>query len=88
MVKLILKTYEKTDKMFHYNFFSIYINVNRISKKLSRKGFQTRLMKGTKIFLKKKKTKSANMLVSNIEIFLKKKKKRNVNMVVNDIKIF
>ena len=75
--------------MFYYNLFSIHINVNRIlSKKLSRKGFQTRFMKGTKIFLKKKKTKSANMLVSNIEIFLKKKKKRNVNMVVNDIKIF
>ena len=89
MVKLVFKTYEKTDKMFYYNIFSTYINVKRIlSKKLSRKGFQTRLMKGTKIFLKKKKTKSTNMLMSNIEIFLKKKKKRNVNMVVNDIKIF
>ena len=32
-------------------------------------------MKGTKIFLKKKKTKSTNMLVTKIEIFLKKKKK-------------
>ena len=33
-------------------------------------------VKGTKIFLKKKKTKSANILVSDIEIFLKKKEKR------------
>ena len=37
-----------------------------------------RFVKGTKIFLKKKKTKSANMLVSDTE----------VNMVVNDIRIF
>ena len=34
------------------------------------KNFQKMLMKGTKIFLKKKKTKSANILVSDIEIFL------------------
>ena len=40
------------------------------------------------IFLKKKKTKSANMLVSDIENFRKKKKKRHVNIVVKDIKIF
>ena len=38
------------------------------------------------IFLKKKKAKGANMLVSDIEIFQKKKKKRSVNMIVNDIK--
>ena len=43
-------------------------------------------MKGSKILLKKKKTKSNSMLVSNIEIFLKKKKKRSANMLVNDIK--
>ena len=43
-------------------------------------------MKGVKIFLKEKKAKSLNMLVSDVEIFLKKKKKRSVNMVVNDIK--
>ena len=48
--------------------------------------FQKRLKKITKIFLKKKKTKSANMFVSDIEVFLKKKKKRNINIVVNDIK--
>ena len=40
------------------------------------------------MFLKRKKTKSANMLVSDIEIFLKKKKKKGVNMVVNDLRIF
>ena len=48
--------------------------------------YQKRLMKGTKIFLKKEKTKSAK-LVSNIEIFVNKKKKRSINMVVSDIKI-
>ena len=36
----------------------------------TKKNFQKMLMKGTKIFLKKKKTKSANILVSDIEIFL------------------
>ena len=41
-----------------------------------------------KIFLKKKKAKSANMLVSDREISLKEKKKRSVKMVVNHIKIF
>ena len=54
----------------------------------TKKGFQKRLVKGTKIFLKKKKSKGANMLLSDIEIFLKKKKKRRANMMVNDIKIF
>ena len=52
------------------------------------KNFQKRIVKGTKIFPKKKRTKSANMLVSDIEIILKKKKKRSANMVVNDIKHF
>ena len=41
-------------------------------------------VKDIKISLKKKKTKSVNMLVSDIEIFLKKKKKRSVNL--KDIK--
>ena len=36
----------------------------------TKNNFQKMLMKGTKIFLKKKKTKSANILVSDIEIFL------------------
>ena len=45
-------------------------------------------MKDNKIFLKKKNTKSTNMLVGGIEIFLKKKKKRNGSMVVKDIRIF
>ena len=51
------------------------------------KSFKKKHVKGTKIFLKKKKTKNANMLVSDIEIVLKNKKK-SVNMVVNDIRIF
>ena len=54
----------------------------------TKKGFQKRLMKGTKNFLKKNKTKSANVFVSDVEFFLKKKKKRSANMVVNDIKFF
>ena len=34
-VKLIFKAYKKTDKIFFYNFFPIYENVNRL---LSKKG--------------------------------------------------
>ena len=46
-----------------------------------------RVVKGIKIFQKKKKTKSENMVVNNIDIFLKKKKTKSINMVVNDIEI-
>ena len=46
------------------------------------------LAKGTKIFLKKEKTKSANMFMSDIEIFLKNKKKGSINIVVNNINYF
>ena len=71
MVKLIFKAYKKTDKIF----FFLYIKINNFEKKD---------VKDIKNFLKKKKTKSTNMLVSDIEIFLKKKKKRSVNMVVKE----
>ena len=54
----------------------------------TKKSFEKRLVKGTKISLKKEKTKSVNMLVSDIEIFLMKEKKRSVNMVSSDIRIF
>ena len=57
-------------------------------KKKTKKNFKKKHVKGTKIFLNKKKTKSVNILVSNIEIFLKKEKKGRVNMVVTDIRIF
>ena len=58
-------------------FFSIYKNAKKYYRK-TKKSF----------FLKKSKTKNANMLLSDIEIFLKKKKKRSVNIVVNDVRIF
>ena len=57
--------------------------INNYYKEKLRKEASERI----KISLKKKNTKSANMLVSHIEIFLKKKKKRSVNMVVEDIRI-
>ena len=53
----------------------------------TKKGFQKRLKKDTEIFLEKKKTKSASMLVSSEEIFLGMEKK-DVNMIVISIKIF
>ena len=86
MVKLIFKACKNKHVFFIY-FFSIYANVNRVLSKKTKKSFQKRLVKGTKIFLNMKKTKSANMYVRNIEIFLKMTKK-SVNMVVNYIKIF
>ena len=42
----------------------------------TKKGFQRRLVKNIKIFLKKIKTKSVSMLVNGVEIFLKKKNKK------------
>ena len=50
--------------------------------------FQKRLVKGIKIFQKKKKAKSKNMVVKDIEIFLEKKKTISISMVVNDIEMF
>ena len=50
--------------------------------------FQKRLVKGIKIFQKKKKAKSKNMVVKDIEIFLEKKKTIGISMVVNDIEMF
>ena len=61
---------------------------NDYKKKKPKKRFQKRLVKGTKIFLKKEKAKRTNMLLTYIEILLKKNKKRSVNMVMNNIKIF
>ena len=79
---------KKTDKIF-LKFFSIYIKMtNNYYKKKTKKSFKKKHVKGNKILLKKKKTKSTNMLMSNIEIFLKKEKKRSVNMVENNIRIF
>ena len=40
-------------------------------------------MKDVKIFLKKKKTKSANMVEKDIKILLKKKKKKGVSIINN-----
>ena len=50
--------------------------------------FQKRLVKGIKIFQKKKKAQSKNMVVKDIEIFLEKKKTISISMVVNDIEMF
>ena len=54
-------------------------------KKTRKKSFQKKLVKDTKIFPKKKKTKRANIPVSDIVCILKKKKKRSVSMVANYI---
>ena len=98
MVKLIFRSINKTNKTFLYKFFSyIYVNVDTIlsknqkendnKKNKTKKGFEKRLMKGIKIFLRKKKSKSENMVVNNIEIFLKQKKKI-INIFVSNVEIF
>ena len=74
MVKLIFKAYEKSDEIFFIIFF-LYIKMLTGYYQKTKKGFQKKLVKSTKIFLKKK-TKSTNMLLSYMEIFLKKKKKK------------
>ena len=83
MIKLTFKDVKKNDQIVFIN-----KNVNMIlSKKTkTKKSFQKKLVRGSKIFLMKKKTKSANMLVSDIEICLKKKKTKSVNMFVNDFR--
>ena len=47
---------------------------NNYYKKKPKKSFKKKHVKGTEIFLKKKKPKNIRMLVSNIEIFLEMKK--------------
>ena len=57
-------------------------------KKTTNKSIKNRLIKGIKIFQKKRKTKSVNMLVKGIKILLKKKKTKSENIAVNAIKIY
>ena len=51
-----------------------------------KKGFKKRLMKGIKIFLKNRKTKSKNIVASNIKIFLKMKNKGKIVLKCGIIK--
>ena len=46
----------------------------------TKKGFQKRLMKGIKIFLKNRKIKSKNIVASNIKNFLKMKNKGQLSI--------
>ena len=83
MVTFIFKVYKKLIKLFflYIKILTGYYQKNKdklSKKKNARETYQE----------KKKKRKSANMLVSNIETALKKKKKRRVNMVMKDIKAF
>ena len=84
MKKIVMKQIKYRMCLFLYlkNFERFWVN------HMLKKDFHKRLVKGTKIFMKKKKNKNPNTLTRDIKIFLKKKKKRSVNMVVNDIKIF
>ena len=88
IVKLIFKAHKKNCQNIFENFI-LYIKIlTGYYQKPTKKIFQKRLVKGTKTFLKKKKTKSTNIFVTDVEIFLRKKKKRSINMVGNNIKSF
>ena len=65
MVKLIFNAYKiKLIKYFIYNFLPIYKNVKKTLSEKTKKGFQKKLIKGTKIYLKKKKAKCTNVLLT------------------------
>ena len=65
--------------------FSTYDHLITGYYQKSKEMLQKRLVKGIKIFLKKK---NVNMFVNDIAVFLKNKKTKSINMVKKDIKIF
>ena len=79
---------ENQKKKNLFKFFFLYIKMTNNYYQNNKKSFKKKHAKDTKVFPKKKMTKSVNTLVSNIETFLKERKKRIANMVVNDIRIF
>ena len=79
---------KKSTKHSFVIFFPVYKNINWITgyyQKTRKNDFEKRLVKGIKIFLKKK---SKNMVVNDIEIFLKKKTKRFVSFLNRNIIFF
>ena len=87
MVKLIFKAYNKYDKINIFIIFFLCMKMLTGYNQKNEESVSKKLAKATKVFLKKKKTKSDNILVSDTETSLKKKMKRNIYMVVNNIKI-
>ena len=87
MVKLIFKAYNKSDKINIFIIFFLCMKMLTGYDQKNEESVSKKLAKATKVFLKKKKTKSGNILVSDTETSLKKKMKRNIYMVVNNIKI-
>ena len=87
MVKLIFKAYNKSDKINIFIIFFLSMKMLTGYNQKNEESVSKKLAKATKIFLKKKKTKSDNILVSDTETSLKKKMKRNIYMVANNIKI-
>ena len=69
IVKLIFKAYKKLIKHFVIIIFSCIIKMFAEYYQKTKKSFQKRLVKGTKIFQKKKKKRSVNMVVNNIKKF-------------------
>ena len=67
MEKLVFKAYIKKLVKYFFWFYFLYIKILTAYFKKTKKIFEKKLVKGTKIFLKKKKTKSSNILLSHIE---------------------
>ena len=72
-------------ELFYKLYFLCMKNVQKILSK--NKKMLQRLVKVIKIFLKKTKTKSANLLSNDTEIILKKKMEKKLNMLPKDIEI-
>ena len=72
-----------------YVIFSVYLKMlARCYQKNNKERLQKRPVNGKKIFLRKRKNKSVNVLVNVIDNFLKKRITKSKNIVTNNIKIF
>ena len=69
VVKLIFKAYKKTNKIFFIIFF-LYKKMSTKCYQKTKNDYKKMHLKDIKIFLKKKKKKSVNLIVNAIKIFL------------------
>ena len=76
------KVYFLKHNLIFHNFF-VYIKVVNKHYQKHKKDCEKKHAKGTNIFLKKKNTKSANMLEKDIKILQKKEKKQDASIITN-----
>lgn len=78
MVELIFKAYRK--KLLKYFVIIFFLHIKMLKEIIEKikKDFQKSLVIGSKIFLKKRKTKGQNCPKKDIKLLLKKKNKKGV----------